>query len=145
MIQAERHSGRWNGNILGNIWQIKQFQLGLRENKEIHARLRSEAFKITWNPDGFSNNPSTLSIVILRAVRSSQKFKLLIPLFVYPQGKQNFYLSIQKQDFTGTVKEAVMKDSFYYHRCVWLRYQEQNKNVPEWKVLHPTFFFFLGI
>lgn len=85
MIQAERHSGRWNGNILGNIWQIKQFQLGLQENKEIHARLRREAFKITWNPDGFSNNLST-HVMILSAVGSSQRFKLLISLFVFPQG-----------------------------------------------------------
>lgn len=81
MIHAERYSRRRNENILGNIWQIKQFQLGLQENKEIHARLVREAFKITWNPDGFSNNPPSPNIVILRAVGRLQRFKLLISLF----------------------------------------------------------------
>lgn len=94
VVQAEGHSGRWNENISRNIWQIKQFQLGLQENKEIHARLMREAFKITWNPDGFSNNPSTQNVMNLRAVGSLQRFKLLISLLFFP--KDLFYLSIQK-------------------------------------------------
>lgn len=53
-----------------------------------------EAFKITWNPDGFSNNPSTQNVMILRAVGSLQRFKLLISLLFFP--KDLFYLSIQK-------------------------------------------------
>lgn len=89
MIDVERHSGRWNENILGNIWKIEKFQLGLQENKEIHARLVRESLKITWNPDGFSNNPSILNIVILGAVGRLQRFKLLISLLFFP--KDLFY------------------------------------------------------